>query len=101
MEKLERPLAEAQSPAGRDSKPLHHFATAGCTVDVVKSWRDVHPPVWRALFQSRCKDQRYHEITEETLSDQFEHRYLVMQNSSGETAVQPFFIVGQDLLAGV
>ena len=58
--------------------------------------------VWERAFQNRCKDHRYYEIVEETLQNDFEHYYLLLQDSSGnERAVQPVFFVRQNLVEGV
>jgi Acetyltransferase (GNAT) domain len=54
------------------------------------------------LLTSQTLDFRYYEVVERTLSEQFSQRYLVLENEvSGEIAAQPFFIVEQDLLAGL
>jgi len=53
-------------------------------------------------FATRCKDFRYYEVLEASLSEQFEFRCFVLHNeSSGEWALQPLFFVHQDLLAGL
>jgi hypothetical protein len=58
--------------------------------------------VWKRPFQNRCKDHRYYEIVEETLQNDFEHYYLLLQDSSGKArAVQPVFFVRQNLVEGV
>jgi hypothetical protein len=52
-------------------------------------------------FSPYAADHRYYEITQATLGDQFEHRYLFLKDQEGRTrAVQPFLIVRQDLLMG-
>jgi len=45
---------------------------------------------------------RYYEILEDTICPEFEYRYFAIKNKAGHIcAVQPFFILDQDLLAGV
>ena len=57
---------------------------------------------WKPAFQNRCKDCRYYEIIEETLQNDFEHYYLLLEDSSGEVrAIQPVFFVRQNLVEGV
>jgi hypothetical protein len=57
--------------------------------------------VWKQTFRGRCKDCRYYEIVEDTLSG-FDHRYLVLEDSSGNVrAIQPFFFVQQNLVEGI
>ena len=61
-------------------------------------------PLWLrgAAFASRCRDFRYYEVLEVSLRGQFDFHYFLMQEeASGEWAVQPFFFVDQDLLAGL
>jgi predicted N-acyltransferase len=57
---------------------------------------------WERAFHNKCKDRRYYEIVEETLKDGFDHRYLLLEDSSGTArAVQPVFFVRQNLVEGV
>src|SRR5215470_12488699 len=57
---------------------------------------------WKRALRNKCKDHRYYEIVEETLECGFEHYYLVLKNLSGHiTAVQPVFLVRQNLVEGV
>src|SRR5438876_2784665 len=57
---------------------------------------------WKRAFQNRCKDHRYYEIVEETLRNDFEHRYLRVEDPSGNIrAIQPVFFVRQNLVEGV
>ena len=51
-------------------------------------------PQWHGAFSSERKDWRYYEIVNDTLTG-FEYRYLVLDD-----AIQPFFVVDQDLVAG-
>ena len=57
--------------------------------------------VWRASFADHRQDHRYYHIVEDTIRQGFEHRYLVIEGDDGEAiAVQPFFVLNQDLLGG-
>src|SRR6202043_1466802 len=52
---------------------------------------------WKRAFQNRCKDHRYYEILEQTLDGDFEHRYLLLEDGSGNVrAIQPLFFVRQN-----
>ncbi len=51
-------------------------------------------PQWHGAFASERKDWRYYEIVNDTLRG-FEFRYLVLNG-----AIQPFFLLDQDLAAG-
>jgi hypothetical protein len=58
--------------------------------------------VFISNFSPYAADHRYYEITQATLGDQFEHRYLILKDQEGGTrAVQPFLIVRQDLVMGM
>jgi Acetyltransferase (GNAT) domain len=56
---------------------------------------------WPRAFAAQRKDHRYYEVVEDTLHQGFEHGYFVTRDALGEVrAVQPFFVLDQDLLAG-
>ena len=58
-------------------------------------------PCWRGAFANERKDHRYYELVEDTLHSEFDYRYFVIRDTSGEVrAVQPFFPLDQDLLVG-
>jgi hypothetical protein len=72
------------------------------TAEVAVSARAIAPEIWRRTFSSEARDARYYEVIEETLPEKFDYRYLVLRNSeTGETAVQPFFFIAQDLTDGL
>jgi hypothetical protein len=57
---------------------------------------------WKSTFTDQRKDYRYYEILDDTLRGHFEHRYFAVVDSRGHTrAIQPFFLVDQDILEGV
>jgi Acetyltransferase (GNAT) domain len=57
---------------------------------------------WTSTFTDQRKDHRYYEILDDTLRDDFEYRYFAIADDSGQVrAVQPFFLVDQDLLEGL
>jgi hypothetical protein len=58
-------------------------------------------PRWASSFQTQRKDYRYYEIVEDTICPELSYRYFAIEDEKGEVlAVQPFFIVDQDLLLG-
>ena len=76
--------------------------TPGCDVRVFANSQLIDPEIWRNAFSTEGKDHRYYEIVEETLYGQFDQKYFVIRNEqTGQVAVQPFFFVDQDLLAGL
>jgi peptidoglycan biosynthesis/recognition FemAB-like protein len=57
---------------------------------------------WTSTFTDQRKDYRYYEILDDTLRGHFEHRYFAIIDSRGHTrAIQPFFLVDQDILGGL
>ena len=57
---------------------------------------------WKRAFQSKCKDHRYYELIDETLANDFEFRYALLEDSSGNIrAIQPVFFVQQNLVEGM
>lgn len=56
---------------------------------------------WMRAFADQRKDRRYYELLEDTLRQGFDYRYFVLTGEDGEArAIQPFFLLDQDLLAG-
>jgi hypothetical protein len=75
--------------------------TALGTVRVATRGEVEQLPAWRSAFAEVRKDFRYYQIVEDTLPQGFDHGYFVMENPAGEVrAVQPFFLLQQDLLQG-
>jgi predicted N-acyltransferase len=61
-----------------------------------------HCNAWHGAFHNKCKDYRYYEIVEETLEDDFDFHYLLLEDDSGKVrAIQPIFFVRQNLVEGV
>src|SRR5215470_15994576 len=59
-------------------------------------------PCWHEAFASERKDHRYYELVQDTLHPEFDYRYFVIRDARGVVrAVQPFFLLDQDLLAGI
>ena len=57
---------------------------------------------WQHAFEGKCKNHRYYELIEQTLANDFEFRYLVLEDSSGKIrAIQSVFFVRQNLVEGV
>jgi hypothetical protein len=78
--------------------PVH---TALGSVRIVTRGEVEQLPAWRSAFAEVRKDFRYYQIVEDTLPQGFDHGYFVMENAAGEVkAVQPFFLLQQDLLQG-
>jgi hypothetical protein len=56
---------------------------------------------WGVAFVGQRKDHRYYELVEDTILQGFDYRYFAIRDRHGAVlAIQPFFILDQDLLAG-
>jgi hypothetical protein len=56
---------------------------------------------WGKAFVGQRKDHRYYELVEDTIRQGFDYRYFAIKDKHGGVlAIQPFFILDQDLLAG-
>jgi predicted N-acyltransferase len=59
-------------------------------------------PRWSRAFATERKDHRYYELLEDTVHPEFNYGYFAIRDSAGNIcAVQPFFILEQDLLIGI
>ena len=57
---------------------------------------------WESAFVGQRKDHRFYDLVEDTIRLGFDYQYFAIKNSDGEVrAIQPFFILEQDLLAGM
>jgi hypothetical protein len=75
---------------------------AGNPVDVLSRQQLQNCGYWQCAFASRHKDRRYYEIVEDTIHPEFDYRYFAIRNPEGDiAAIQPFFILDQDLLAAL
>jgi hypothetical protein len=77
-------------------------ATPENAVDVVSRQALQDCRRWRYAFAAQHKDRRYYEIAEDTLHPEFDYRFFIIRNPAGDiVAIQPFFILDQDILAGI
>ncbi len=57
---------------------------------------------WQIAFASQRKDHRYYEIVADTIRDHFEYGYFAIRDASQRVvAVQPYFLLDQDVLEGI
>lgn len=58
-------------------------------------------PQWKLAFARCRKDWRYYHIVQDTIVQGFDYRYFVLEDREGQPrAIQPFFLLDQDLLQG-
>jgi hypothetical protein len=71
-------------------------------VEIVSRAQLARSSHWRSAFAGKRKDHRYYELVEDTLTEGFDYRYFAIRDARGDIcSVQPFFILDQDLVAGV
>ena len=73
----------------------------GATVRIASSEEVVRLPRWSRAFASERKDHRFYELIEDTLKDGFSYGYFVVEDGTDVSAIQPYFILDQDLLGGI
>jgi predicted N-acyltransferase len=99
LESLSEKIAERPAdrrPTAARAMPDHPL------VEIVSRAELARRPYWRGAFAEKRKDDRYYELIEDTLSQGLDHHYFVVRDARGEViAVQPCFLVDQDLLVGV
>lgn len=93
--------SEAMAPAEWEPAGVQREAKAQLAVDVKSRAEIAASAAWARAFAGQRKDRRYFELVEETIRQGFDYRYFVLTGEGGDVrAVQPFFILDQDLLAG-
>jgi hypothetical protein len=106
-EMLAPPYPPLHAGEGREgAAPSCHESrvSAGCgsRVNVVSRQQLQNCRHWQRAFASQHKDRRYYEIVEDTIHPEFDYRYFAIRNHHGEIqAIQPFFILDQDIFAGI
>ena len=61
---------------------------------------DIDAAIWEAGFGETHKDYEYYRLLEDTMSDGFTYRFLLLNDSdSNPIALQPLIIADQDLTA--
>src|SRR5467141_400796 len=109
--RLRAPLSPPYFPPlagerGVEAMPSGHESCVppgwGNQVNVVSRRQLQNCPHWRHAFASQHKDYRYYEIVEDTIHPAFDYWYFAIGDRHGEIqAIQPFFILDQDMLAGI
>ena len=76
-------------------------ATSG-SVEIMSRGEVMGCARWASAFAGKHKDRRYYELVEDTIQPDFVFRYFAIKDEDGSVcAVQPFFIIDQDLLLGM
>ena len=77
------------------------YIAQGGRVDIMSRAQLTHCRHWQSAFVVQRKDHRFFELVEDTIRQGFDHQYFAIKDSDGNVrAIQPFFILEQDLVAG-
>jgi|HubBroStandDraft_1064217.scaffolds.fasta_scaffold00732_12 hypothetical protein len=91
---------EASRPTGPSAG--NAVARPAGSITVISRSDLAHCPQWRLAFAGKRKDRRFYELVEDTIPEGFDYRYFAIRDEQGEIcAVQPFFLLDQDLLVGL
>jgi hypothetical protein len=83
------------------SRFLEHDGALLPAVEVVSRTAVAQYEQWISALSSEVKDRRYYELVEDTIHQEFDYKYFVVRDSTGDiVAIQPFFLLDQDLLIG-
>jgi len=94
-------LDRAEYVRGPVARPAELGVSAKGSVSIVERRSLAGLPVWSTAFAHLRKDHRYYEIVEDTVCPEFRYRYFALTDRFGcVMAVQPFFVLDQDLVAG-
>jgi Peptidogalycan biosysnthesis/recognition len=75
---------------------------SGVRVAIMSRAELEHCRHWRNAFVGKRKDYRFYELVEDTVRQGFDYQYFAIKDGDGEVrAIQPFFVLDQDLLAGL
>jgi hypothetical protein len=83
------------------STKVMRFATSDGVVLVATRQQLARVAAWQNAFANQRKDSRYYEIVEDTIKQDFDYKYFIFEDAQGRVrAVQPFFLLRQDILQG-
>jgi len=78
-----------------------NVALPGGRVEVASRCKAIECERWVNAFAGEAKDRRYYELVEDTINEEFDYRYFIVRDETGEVCgVQPFFLLDLDLLVG-
>jgi hypothetical protein len=86
---------------GIERAGLNASAFHGGTVKIASRREIALLPHWKTAFAGERKDNRFYELLEDTLRDGFDYGYFVIRDNKDVCAIQPYFVLDQDLVAGV
>ena len=96
---LPQPWFDHDSPREITDTPTS-FALPGGSAELFARTTDVDPKLWAAAFGDQPKDFEYYRLIEDTMTEGYSYRYLVLRDARGRVAaLQPLLIADQDLTA--
>ena len=94
--------ADLESTPGESTHDVISFDTSYGPARIFASSDHMPAALRQQAFAGASKDFRYYEVSEKALEGQFDHQYLVLENTKeNKIAVQPIFFVSQDILEGL
>jgi len=84
-----------------DRKSVTPYSHPDGTIRIATRTELANSTHWPSVFAQERKDRRYYELLEDTLKDGFTYGYLVIEPRGGPITIQPYFLLDQDLLAGL
>lgn len=91
---------QSQLAPSRIRRPGNSFELKAGSAEVFNRAQEIDPALWAATFGQSPKDFAYYRLIEETMTDHFSYRYLVLRDGHGTAiALQPLIIADQDLTA--
>jgi uncharacterized membrane protein len=79
---------------------LNSFPLSAGIAQVYGRAADIDPEIWQAGFGESHKNYEYYRLIEDTMSEHFDYRYLLLfDRESNPVALQPLVLVDQDLTA--
>jgi hypothetical protein len=83
-----------------ESAALRWYALSHGSAELFAHASDIDRLIWQSAFADQHKDFAYYRLLEETMTEQFVYRYLLVRDRDGEPiALQPLIITKQDLAA--
>lgn len=71
-------------------------------VEILSRRELAHCRHWQNAFIDHRKDHLFYELVEDTIRQGFDYQYFAIKDGEGEVrAIQPFFVLEQDLLGGL
>ena len=79
----------------------NHIKIARGRVRIVQGIPDSLDRSWQESYEDKYLKHSYYLLLQDTLGEQFDHYFLILEKNGGKTYVQPVFLVRQNILEGL